>query len=48
MKAMIDLQWACNQIATMSGAAGFADSLIDPFTEGDDGQSHRARTPQQL
>src|SRR6185437_7481672 len=40
MKAMVDLQWACIQIDTMSGAAGSPDFLTDrPWDYNDDGLS---------
>ncbi len=37
MKEMVDLQWACIQVATMSGAAGCPEFLIDWDKEDDEG-----------
>jgi len=36
MKAMVDLQWACIQIASMSGAAGSPDFLVEPPSDDED------------
>lgn len=38
MKAMVDLQWACIQIASMSGAAGSPDFFTEPFPEDEDAE----------
>lgn len=33
MKAMVDVQWACMQIASMSGAAGNPEFLVESDDE---------------
>ncbi len=38
MKEMIDLQWVCISLATMSGAAGDPGFLVDPFDSDPDSE----------
>lgn len=38
MRAMLDIQWACVRIASMSGAAGSPDFLIDSDDDDNDGE----------
>lgn len=44
MQAMIDIQWACIQLATMSGAAGSPDFLVDSDDDEDDDEYDMIRT----
>ncbi|CAK7243429.1 MAG: hypothetical protein STHCBS139747_004951 [Sporothrix thermara] len=43
MKAMLDFQWACLQIASLSGAAGDPDFLFDSYNGDYDGTIAAAR-----
>ncbi|EFX00857.1 hypothetical protein CMQ_1938 [Grosmannia clavigera kw1407] len=45
MRAMLDIQWACIQIACMSGAAGSPDFLIDSDDDDDDDDGGPVASP---